>query len=195
MKPAFLFFICLFITPLASWAHTYLQVIGEPGAEIYLNDKLQGTTNLNDGGFHLKISPGRYAVKAIKPGYLPQQTKITLKKGDVKVWNLNAFVPQKGQAARALAKASATNAGHGSLTIYSNPNECEIVLVSSSNSRASWQKKQARWQAQKIPAGQYTVKAKARGKTLSYDLKIRPNGGAVLYFDFKVGAASLRSEF
>lgn len=193
MKSIFLFFICLFTAPVASWAHTYLQVVGEPDVQIYLNDELQGTSNRNDGGLHLKITPGQYAVKAVKPGYLPQQTTIKLEKGDVKIWNLRAFEPQKGQAAR--ERTEAPRKGHGSLTIYSNPNACEIILVTASNSQASWQKKQARWQAQKIPSGKYTVKAKAWGKTLSYDLEIRPDGGAVLYFDFKVGAASLRSEF
>jgi hypothetical protein len=158
-----------------------------------LNDKLLAKSNWADGGLNLKISPGNYHLEAKKLGFKPQTTEVSLKKSDVKLWELAPFIPLKGAAARALADKLAQQPQAGSLTIYSKPNECVITLVSALDSKASWPKKQKRWQAQKIPVGKYTVKAQAWGQTLSYDLEIHPMDAAVLYFDFKAGAASLRN--
>ena len=181
--------------PLATIAHTYLQVICEPGVDIYLNGERQGSSNWADGGLHLKISPDDYHVEAKKAGYKSQSTTISLKKSDVKVWELKPFTPLTEQATAKSPPQQAVQHKSGSLTIYSKPNECEITLINVSGSQASWMKKEKRWQAQKIPSGKYTVKTKALGKILSYDIQIHPAEGAILYFDFSAGAASLRKVF
>jgi hypothetical protein len=192
MKNFWLLFICLLTAPLTTMAHTYLQIICEPGVDIYLNDQFLAKSNWADGGLHIKISPGNYHLEAKKAGFKSQKMEVSLKKSDVKLWELAPFAPLKG-AARAAADKLALQSQAGSLTIYSKPNGCVITLVSASGSKASWPKKQKRWQAQKIPTGKYTVKAQALGKTLSYDLEIHPADAAVLYFDFQAGAASLRN--
>jgi hypothetical protein len=191
MKAPHLLFLALLAGPLAATAHTYLQIICEPGVQIALNDTLKGTSNWKDGGLHLKISPGEYQVTARKQGYAPQTRKISLNKSDVKIWELAPFTPLKGID----SPDEAIRAPYGTLTVYSRPRQCEITLVRSLQSKASWKKSQNRWTAQKIPAGKYTVKATAGNQILSYDIEIPPSGGVVLYFDFRAGAASLRDVF
>lgn len=195
MKNLPILILSLLLAPIASIAHTYLQVISEPGVSIYLEDEFEGTTNWTDSGLNLKVSPGTYDVQAKKEGFATQQTRVSLKKSDVVVWQLKPFK----RLQRYVADTSSKNRGFqnqtGSLTVYSKPERCTITLVSSSQSKASWPKNQSRWRAQKIPAGKYTVKATARGKTLSYDVEIPAAGGVILYFDFRRGAASLRNVF
>lgn len=190
MKHYLILFLCLLAAPLSTFAHTYLQVVCEPGVQIFLDDTFKGTTNWADGGLNIKVSPGSYEVKALKEGFTPQETKISLRKSDVEVWTLKTFTAQKGEAKT--ATATSTDKAYGSLTIYSYPEQCKITLVTPSQSHASWPKNMGKWTAQKIPAGKYTVKATALGKTLSYDVSIPPSGGAVLYFDFRRDSASLR---
>jgi hypothetical protein len=49
-------------------AHTFLQVICEPGLEIFLDGMPVGTSNWKDSGFHTAISPGKYTTKATRRG-------------------------------------------------------------------------------------------------------------------------------
>jgi len=195
MKHILILFLSLIAAPLGLIAHTYLQVICEPGVEIFLNDTFTGTSNWADGGLHLKISPGDYDLKAKKEGFSTQETSIFLRKSDVKVWELKPFTPLKGSAAKTPSPSELIQNKSGSLIIYSYPNKCTITLVDPSKSENSWLKSMGQWKAQKLPPGKYTVKATAQGKTLSYDIEIPPAGGVELIFNFRAGKASLRSVF
>ncbi|MGJ8652960.1 MAG: hypothetical protein ACSHX8_06770 [Opitutaceae bacterium] len=191
MKLLLTFLIGLWATPLASMAHTYLQVVCEPGVQIYVNEELKGTSKWSDGGLNIKITPGNHIVSAQKEGFVIQTTEISLRKSDVEVWKLQPFTPLEGY----VTQAKPIKATYGCLEIYSRPEKCKITLVTPSQSEASWPKTQSKWSAQKLPVGKYTVKAMAQGKTLSYDIEIPPSGGLVLYFDFHAGAASLRNVY
>lgn len=173
-------------------AHTYIQVICEPGVQIYLNDTFEGTTNWADGGLSINTPAGKYTVKAQKAGFATREITLSLKKSDVKVWELKALTPLKDYKP---ATSSVKQTPYGTLIVHSYPAQCEIILVSPSGSETSWPKRKTQWKAQKIPYGKYTVKAKALGKTLSYDIEILPAGGVELIFDFSYGGASLRSQF
>jgi len=133
MKRFLFLWVGLTAAVLPSMAHTYLQVICEPGVEIRIDDEVVGRSNWKDGGFHTGIPAGEYVVEARKAGYVSQSKTIALRKSDVEVWRLEPFTPLP----RTNEVQASTNAGIGALTVYSHPTECTVTLVSASGSTAS----------------------------------------------------------
>lgn len=191
MRYLLFFLLALQAGTLTSMAHTYLQVICEPGVEIFLNGESAGSSNWKDGGLHLKISPDNYIVEARKAGYVSQTKEVSLRKSDVEVWSLAPFAPLPGSTEATSGEEASSMDPYGSLTVYSHPTECTITLVASPQSEASWLKKSAKWTAKKLPAGKYAVKATRQGKTLSYDIVIPAEGSVEVIFDFRKGKAHL----
>lgn len=193
MKHLLFFLLALQAGALTSMAHTYLQVICEPGVEIFLNGESAGRSNWKDSGLHLKITPGNYTVQARKAGYASQTKEVSLRKSDVEVWSPAPFAPLPGSTEATLGEEASSMNPYGSLTVYSHPTECTVTLVASPQSKASWLKSGVKWTAKKLPAGKYTVKATRQGKTLSYDIMIPAAGSVEVIFDFRKGKAHLYS--
>jgi hypothetical protein len=190
MRRVLLLLLGLQAATLTMMGHTHLQVVCEPGVDIYLNEKFISTSKWKSNGLHLKLSAGTYTAEARKEGYVPQTKKFSIEKGDVQVWRLEPFAPL-AETEKA-ADGMGVERGFGSLTIYSQPARCTITLVRPSQSEASWPKNGKQWKASQIPAGKYTVKATHQGKTLSYDIEIPANGNVEMLFNFYSGKAHLR---
>jgi len=176
---------------LTALAHTHLHILSEPGVDIYLNDEFFSTTKWKSNGLHLKLSAGDYRLEARKPGFAKQTKTVSLKKGDVEVWELATFTPEPGRAKDKKEPRPTAAAAYGALTVYTHPTECTITLVTAAQNEASWPKTDKRWTAQKLPAGKYTVKAIREGRTLSYDLEVPGNGQVEVIFDFRRERAHL----
>jgi hypothetical protein len=66
-----------------------LQVQGEPGLQIYLDEQLQGITAPEAGGLLLpKVPAGKHKLKAVKPGFAPKTIPVVIKAGEARIIKL-----------------------------------------------------------------------------------------------------------
>ena len=72
---------------------SYIQVIAEPGISVYLNGNLMGKTTAEAGGLMLEgLSKGRYAIKVVREGYLPQGETLELGRKEGLQYKVKPFV-------------------------------------------------------------------------------------------------------
>ena len=77
-----------------------IQIVSEPGVQIYLDDALKGETNEAQGGLILhNLAPGNHTLQAVKPGFPPRAKSVTLTPGQTQVLNLSPFVAAPAAAA------------------------------------------------------------------------------------------------
>ena len=88
------------------FADICIQVPCEPGVKVFLDGTFKGVSNADDGGLILSgVSPGTHSIKAVREGFAPQEDRLSVKEGDMKVYTLQRFVPgvqvsQEGEAER-----------------------------------------------------------------------------------------------
>jgi len=76
--------------PLARPAATgALQVLGEPGVQVFLDDKLQGVTTKEMGGLLIpKVPVGSHRLKVVRQGFAPRTIQVVVKAGETRIIKL-----------------------------------------------------------------------------------------------------------
>jgi hypothetical protein len=83
--------ICLFVL---AQEVGYIQIKCEPGATVFLDNKLVGNTTSELGGLILQDVPvGSHVIKIVKEGFEPQSVKIDLKVNEIYVYEV--YLKQK----------------------------------------------------------------------------------------------------
>ena len=134
----------------------YIQIKCEPGATVFLDNKLVGTTSSELGGLILQDVPaGSHEVKIVKEGCNPQSIKIDLKVNEIYLYEVS--LKQK----------------IGALLVETIPIDCiiEIPLLNIDKENEG-NKTEKTWEVSDIPIGSYRINFLALGKKVKYDLKI-----------------------
>ncbi|MFC1792629.1 SUMF1/EgtB/PvdO family nonheme iron enzyme [Planctomycetota bacterium] len=173
---------------LPSWADEtgFIQIKCAPGVQIFLDSDLQGVTNEDMGGLIIQnVKPGQHQIKAIKPGFQPQVSTITVNAGQVVSFEVKDFVPkvkitQKGDKREAEVKLKV-----GALRIQSLPIECTLSIAALNlNNQA---KNKDEWLAEGVPVGKYKIVAEAIGKKLTHEVVVYEDKTAKIFFNFISG--------
>ena len=133
----------------------YIQIKCEPGATVFLDNKLVGTTSSELGGLILQDVPaGTHEVKIVKEGCNPQSIKIDLKVNEIYLYEVS--LKQK----------------IGALLVETIPIDCiiEIPLLNIDKENEG-NKTEKTWEVS-IPIGNYKINFTALGKKVKYDLRI-----------------------
>lgn len=158
----------------------YIQIESEPDLTIFVDGRLAGITNSELNGLIVKdVSSGARIVKAVKTGFKPKVVSIEVKSGGVALVRLDSFKPSITVTQSGEAKAKLET---GNLLIQSLPVQCELYC-----SDLGWDgldKKMDKFQAGGIPVGEYTIEAKALGKTLKGSVAISSGRESELFLDF-----------
>ena len=155
----FLFFLLVAISMISLFALAqgvgYIQIKCEPGATVFLDNKLVGNTTSELGGLILQDVPaGSHEVKLVKEGYNPQSIKITLKVNEVYLYEV--FLKQKT----------------GALLVETIPIDCIIEIPKLNiDKEHEGNKIEKTWEVS-IPIGSYRINFLALGKKVKYDLEI-----------------------
>lgn len=144
----------------------HIQVQCEPGVQIFLGELLQGVTAADVGGLIIQDVPaGRHTLRAVKPGFRPQETAVTVAPGQVLLHRISSFVPAPKIEESGDQSSGQIVAAVGTIIIQSLPVQCEFTIRGEGlNEKRS--KTQDRITISNLAAGTYDVTFTALGKTL-----------------------------
>jgi len=158
-KIMFVFFLLFSISMISLFALAqgvgYIQIKCEPGATVFLDNKLVGNTTSELDGLILQDVPaGSHEVKIVKEGCNPQSVKIDLKVNEIYLYEVS--LKQK----------------IGALLVETIPIDCiiEIPLLNIDKEHEG-NKIEKTWEVS-IPIGSYRINFLALGKKVKYDLEI-----------------------
>jgi len=185
-RTVFLFLLLSFQGLKAGEARGYIQIKCGPGVRIFLDGDFKGVTNTDSGGLILQdISVGEHSLKAVKEGFPPQVSQVTVTAGAVVVFTVKPFVPKIEISEEGREESDQKKLRVGTLLIQSLPVEC--VLSIDKLGLSGVRKKKDKWRAKKVPAGRYVVRAAALGKTLEIEVRISQDRETELFFNFVEG--------
>jgi len=133
----------------------YIQIKCEPGATVFLDNKLVGKTTSELGGLILQDIPaGSHEVKIVKEGCKPQSVKIDLKENEIYLYEVS--LEQR----------------IGALLVETIPIDCIIEIPKLNiDKEHEGNKIEKTWEVS-IPIGSYRINFLALGKKVKYDLEI-----------------------
>lgn len=168
---------------------SHIQVVCEPGVQIFLDKTFIGVTTKTTGGLIIQgIAPGQHTIRAVKPGYLPNERVLHLKAGQVLVHEINRFIPDITISEEGMTTSTIVEAAVGTLIVQSLPIDCAITI--SSVNVLSEEKTKDRWKIANLPTGHHRIEFVRNGKTLFYDIDLRPGEELRLFVNFLSGKVS-----
>lgn len=196
MKKFLLVVVLLVICRVLSAQSTYIQVNGEPGLSVYLNNQLKGTTSAEYNGFIIEnVTPGANVIKIVKEGYTPFEETITVKKGEVFSYKVKPFtkhivnISEQGNTAATEKKAEITT---GKLVVQSVPIEIKITMpnIEGVNNIA---KTKDQWMADKVPAGNYEITFTFNQKSITKTVEIDGDNTTSVFVNMLNGEFTAKS--
>jgi hypothetical protein len=183
-KYAFLCLVfCFYALPL--WATAIIHVQCPPGIRIFLNDELKGVSSEAEQGLVITdVTPGEYTLRAVRDGFTPQETAISVNAGEVRAHQLRPFAHQVVVAQEGDATVDQLEQQVGTLIIQSLPLQCELAISGVDLAGNARMKTRDRWQSENIPSGTRVVTARAMNKTLTHEFEMVPGGKVHLFFNF-----------
>ncbi len=117
----------MLVVPTISFAGD-VQVVCEPGLQVFLDGKLAGTSVARDEGLFLSnVRVGTHVVRVEKPGFLPQSFDIIVQKLPVEV-KVGEFSPEPTAAPEKPTETARVTSAGGTLMITSAPQNCLVEL-------------------------------------------------------------------
>lgn len=178
MKLILLFFLTIFSLNLVFSQTAYIQVNGEPGLSVYLNNQFKGKTTAELKGYIIEnVKAGENQIKIEKEGYAAFEEYITVKPGEVFAYNVKPFtkhlvsISQSGNSGETETKEIIKT---GKLIIQSVPIEIKITMPDIEGVNES-QKTKDEWIADMIPAGNYSITFTFNQKVITKTVKIDGN--------------------
>lgn len=161
----------------------HLQINGEPGVAVFLNDEYKGTTNAAHSGLILPNIPGgSHRLRLSREGFQPQEAVIEISPNRVLEFSIRPFVPQLEIAQRGREDTRQVVQESGNLLIQSLPVACVINIPALG--LADEKKTRDEWEASGVPVGTYPATFRALGQTIEYDVTIESDRTTHLFFDF-----------
>ncbi|MBC7426938.1 MAG: PEGA domain-containing protein, partial [Bacteroidia bacterium] len=174
----------------------YIQVTGEPGLSVFLNNQFKGKTTVELNGYIIEnVTPGKNTIKIVKEGYTPFEEIITVKAGEVLAYKVKPFVKhtvnisQEGNRDETDKKATIET---GKLVIQSVPIEIKITIadIEGINNIA---KTKDKWMADKIPDGTYKITFTYNQKIINKSIEIRGNDTTSVFINMLSGDFQVKS--
>ncbi|MBN2450856.1 MAG: SUMF1/EgtB/PvdO family nonheme iron enzyme [Lentisphaeria bacterium] len=167
----------------ASQRPGFIQVICEPGVTVLLDGIPNGVSTPElDGWIIQNVPPGAHVVRALKEGFLPQETRLVVLPGRVQLFRVPPF--QK-LAAPEGEKGGVNGAAIGhrlaTLIIRSVPVDCRVRIEGLALDTA---KSTTEWRDDSITPGTYEVEAMALGKTLTQAITVEGGATVEMLFNF-----------
>ncbi|MDO9153859.1 MAG: PEGA domain-containing protein [Paludibacter sp.] len=110
----------------------YIEVRGEPGLSVFLNNSFKGITSTEHNGYIIgNVTPGNNLIKIVKEGFTPYEETINVKPGEVLAYKVKPFVKhtvyvsEQGNSAQTEKKAIIES---GKLIVQSVPIEIKISI-------------------------------------------------------------------
>jgi hypothetical protein len=170
---------------------SYIQVKAEPNISVFLNDEFKGKTNLELSGLIIeKLKAGTYNIKVVKDGYIPQTDSISIKKGEVFIYQVKPFSPQYKITQTGNKQQQNIELKTGSLKIQSVPVEIQIEII---DLGVKSFKSQYEWNIEDIPIGIHKVKFTWGSKVLIDTIRIEQGAFKHIFADLINGKVEIRS--
>ena len=152
----------------------YVHVKTGPGVKVFVGGEFKGVTNKDEAGLVVEAPPGQCGLKFVKAGFRPQETTVTLRRGQVLPLTLRPFVPrlkisETGEDADGTIKRAT-----GTLVIQTIPVAASVDIPHAGVNSAA--KTKDRWKAEDLPQGTYQVKVSAMGRTKQFTVDIKKDG-------------------
>ena len=160
MKNTILILLLLLTSKIVFGQTAYIQVNGEAGLSVFLNNQFKGKTSTEYNGLIIEnVTAGKNLIKIIKEGYTPFEEYITVKPGEVFAYKIQPFtkhlveISEKGNSGETDKKAIIKT---GKLVIQSVPIEIKITMPDIEGI-ANSQKSKDEWMVDKIETGNYEI--------------------------------------
>ncbi len=107
----------------------FIQVQCEPGIQIFLDGTLKGLSDRDQGGLVIEAVPvGDRTVKALKPGFTPQERRVRVAKGEVAVVKFESLRPRPTVVQGGQEEAAPIVLKTGTVIVKSVPVECKVSI-------------------------------------------------------------------
>jgi len=168
----------------------YIQVQCEPVVQIFLDGVLKAVTNRDQEGLIIEgVAVGTRVVKAVKPGFTPQEQRVSVSKGEVMVVKIAALRPKPVVEQSGEEQAAPIQLRVGSVLVKSLPVECNVDFERSDGSRG-WNlvgqvdKTKAEAKVSQLEIGTYRVTATRSSGSLSATFDLAENDEVTVFFNF-----------
>jgi len=168
----------------------HIQIKCEPEIQIFLDGQYKGVSSADAGGLILQnIPPGTHRLRAVKSGFTPREETIKISGNEVRVWNIEQFVPRVKVSEEGEDVKGKIERQTGVLILQTLPVEAKIEIPSLGVSQS---KQKDIWKVEDVPEGQYDVRVSGRGKSLSQRVKIEAKGTSRAFFNLITGKVEIQ---
>lgn len=176
--------------------NAYIQVNGEPGLSVYLNNQYKGKTSAEYNGYIIEnVTAGQNIIKIVKEGFTPYEETITVKKGEVFSFKVRPFtkhvvnISEQGNVGETDKKAVIST---GKLIVQSVPIEIKIAIPDIEGVNGV-SKSKDQWIADKIPAGNYKIIFTFNQKTITKTVEINDDNTTSVFVNMLNGEFTTNS--
>ena len=172
----------LFCIPLFSQDKGHIQVEADAGISIYINGNfIAETTEELNGMIINDLTPGVYRIKAEKPGFVSQEDKITIRAGEVLIFQVNLKIPDVKIVQEGDRHEHELELRTGTLTVQSVP--FDIIV------RIPWldleiEKTENIWKAEDLAIGSYAISFHWQGESLYDTITILEDRAVSVFVNF-----------
>jgi formylglycine-generating enzyme required for sulfatase activity len=177
----------------------FIQVQCEPGIQIFLDGTLKGLSNRDQGGLVLEAVPvGERMVKAVKPGFTPQERRIRVAKGEIVVVKFEALRPRPTVEQSGDEQEAPNLLKVGTVIVKSVPVECKVTIERSDGAGGfdgvgDIDKTKPDAKVSNLEVGQYRVTAVRNTVTLVKVLDLTLDDEMTVFFNFVAGTVEVKS--
>ncbi|MBL4846331.1 MAG: hypothetical protein JKY65_12455 [Planctomycetes bacterium] len=171
----------------------FIEVLGPPGIQVYLDGRLQGVTSSELKGYIIQdVTPGHHVLRASKAGFLNQEEKIQVVGGEVVSWRVKVLKRKIRIIDRGAPKELKAEAKVGGLKIWSVPTTCEFRCKSLGLS--SYKKTTPETELADVPVGRHEFSFAGMGKTLTKVVEVRQDEVMTVMVNFPRGTVTVKTE-
>jgi formylglycine-generating enzyme required for sulfatase activity len=177
----------------------FIQVQCEPGIQIFLDGTLKGLSNPDQGGLVLEAVPvGERMVKAVKPGFTPQERRVRVAKGEVAVVKFEALRPRPTVEQSGDEQEAPIVLKVGTVIVKSVPVECKVTIERSDGAGGfdgvgEIDKTKPDAKVSNLEVGQYRVTAVRNKVTLVTTVDLTLDDEVTVFFNFVAGTVEVKS--
>lgn len=166
----------------------YIQVTCEPGAQVYLDGELKGTTSEKQGGLIISgVSATRHLLRFEKEGYHVQEAAVDVGFLKVLEYRVRPFTLRKETGQKNNPAKPPSEKKVGSVLIQSEPMTCKISITALGVN--GYEKYRDEVEFDQLPVGTYTATFSALGKSVDQTFAIEDGKCTRLFANLLEGKA------